>query len=115
MTVLRMFDITEVESSFNKVGLEVRKVPGVRLPQRGFADEEEMEGVLKVLTDKGIDTEGWESLGAYYADLYIAAAPDQIGQLVRRLSHTEDDRPLFTSHVAVAAAKQPQELSLPVE
>lgn len=115
MTVLRMFDISDVEPSFNKAGLEVRKVPGVRLPQRGFADEEEMEGVLKVLADKGIDAEGWESLGAYYADLYVAAAPGVVGQLVRRLSETEDGGPLFTSHVAVAAAKQPSGLTLPVE
>ena len=115
MTVLRMFDIDEVEPAFNRVGMEVRKVPGVRLPQRGFADDEEMQGVLKVLADKGIDPEGWESHGVYYADLYVAALPELVGRLVEDMMKTDDEGSLFASHVAVASAKSPDELTLPVE
>jgi hypothetical protein len=114
MTVLRMFDIGEVESSFNRVGMEVRKVPGVRLAQRGFADDEEMQGVLSVLAEKGIDPDGWESHGVYYADLYVAALPGLVDRLVESMVETDDERPLFTSHVAVASAQSPDELTLPV-
>lgn len=114
MTVLRMFDINEAEAAFNRVGMEVRKVPGIRLPQRGFADEEEMQGVLSVLADKGIDPEGWESHGAYYADLYVAASPRLVDRLVDVMVNTDDGASLFSSHVAVAAAKSPDDLTLPV-
>lgn len=114
MTVLRMFDIDDAESAFNQAGMEVRKVPGVRLPQRGFADDAEMQGVLSVLADKGIDTDGWESHGVYYADLYVAASPVLIGRLVDDMMKTVDESSLFSSHVAVAAAKSPDDLTLPV-
>jgi len=115
LTVLRMFDIDEAESTFNRVGMEVRKVPGIRLPQRGFADDEEMQGVLNVLADKGIDSDGWESNGVYYADLYVAASPKLVGRLVEDMTKIDDEGSLFSSHVAVAAAKSPDELNLPVE
>lgn len=105
MTVLRMFDPSDVMSAFEEAGLQMEKVPGVRLPQRAFADEDEKRDVLAVLRDKGIDPEGWESLGVYYADLYVASRPDLIDGLVATMSRTDEEPPLFTSHVSVATAR----------
>lgn len=105
MTVLRMFDTSEVASAFSDAGWEFRQVPGVRLPQRAFADQVEKEKVLAVLREKGVDPEGWESLGVYYADLFVASKPELADRLVSEMARTDEATQLFTSHVAVATAR----------
>lgn len=114
MTILRMFDKSEVQASFEAAGWAFKRIDGVRLPQRAFADEDEQEGVLQNLRRLGIDPEGWESHGVFYADLYAAAQPammDKLEAAVRRVAEDQQP-PLFASHVAVATAKETAELTL---
>ena len=88
VTILRMFDLSPIETVFEKNGFSFGAVPGVRLPQRRFADGEERRKVLSLLHDRGIDTKDWEDGGKQYADLYIAAPAGQFPLLLDRMSET---------------------------
>lgn len=85
MTVLRMFDVGPVQQAFEARDLRFTRVPKVRLQQRRFKDADERRGVLRVLEDGGVDTEGWESTGWLYADLFVAAPPARIDSVLARL------------------------------
>jgi carnitine O-acetyltransferase len=85
VTILRMFDAGPVEAAFAERGLKIGRVPSVRLPQRNFSDEDEHWKVLSLLHDRGIDTRGLEDEGKHYADLYVAAPPQQHAQLLDRM------------------------------
>ena len=78
VTILRMFDTQPIIACFEEAGMTMVRVPEIRLPQRNFADEKEREGVISVLHKQGIETAGLEDEGKLYADLYVAAADDQL-------------------------------------
>jgi hypothetical protein len=99
VTILRMFDHSPIKAVFEEHGFAFGAVPGVRLPQRRFTDVEEREKVLSLLHDRGIDTAAWEDRGKHYADLFIAAPPQQFSLLLERMSETRSDRD-NGSHVA---------------
>jgi len=88
LTILRMFDASPIEAALERQGLSFAAVPGVRLPQRRFQDSTERRRVLSELHDRGIDTSGWEDRGKHYADLYVAAPPEQLGVLLERMRDT---------------------------
>ena len=88
VTILRMFDSSPIRAAFERHGLTLGRVQGVRLPQRRFADEEEQRCVLSLLHDRGIDTREWEDRGKHYADLYVAAPPRQYSLLQERMMET---------------------------
>lgn len=88
MTILRMFDETPITRSFERHGFAVERVPGARLPQRRFADEQERDGVLTALRERELDPSGWEDQGLHYADLLIAAPPEQVDLLQQRMGQT---------------------------
>ncbi len=88
VTGLRMFDITPIKTVFEEHGFQFESVPGVRLPQRRFANAEECEKVLSLLHDRGIDTRDWEDRGKHYAYLFIAAPPQQFSLLLKRMNKT---------------------------
>ncbi len=92
VTILRMFDVSPIETVFEKHGFTFGTVPGVRLPQRRFTDAEERQKVLSLLHDRGIDTRDWEDRGEQYADLFIAAPPQQFSLLLERMSETRSER-----------------------
>jgi len=92
VTILRMFDLSPIETVFDKHGLTFGAVPGVRLPQRRFTEAEERQKVLSLLHDHGIDTREWEDRGKQYADLFIAAPPQQFSLLLERMSETRSKR-----------------------
>jgi len=92
VTILRMFDEAPIRSVFEKHGFRFGAVEDVLLPQRRFADVAERESVLSVLRDKGVDTKGLEDEGKQFAELYIAAAPDQYPLLLERLGATREER-----------------------
>jgi len=106
LTILRMFDTRPISAAFEAAGWRLQRVPGVRLPQRAFADETEQREVLSILEQKGCDARGWESAGVLYADLYAAARGDELEELGARLDATAKalvgERPLFASHAEVA-------------
>jgi carnitine O-acetyltransferase len=82
VTILRMFDISPINAVFEKHDFRFGPVPGIRLPQRTFADEAERQKVLALLRERQIDTRGWEEQGKHFAKLYVGAPPDQFGKLL---------------------------------
>ena len=92
VTILRMFDLSPIKDVFEAHGLTFGPVPGVRLPQRKFADLQECRKVLALLHDKGIDTREWEDRGKQHADLFIAAPPQQFPLVLERMSRTRSER-----------------------
>lgn len=88
VTILRMFDTDEIEDVFEAHGFRFGPVPGVRLPQRRFADDQERSDVLAILRERGIDTARWEDRGKQYADLYVAARPPWFDELMGRMRDT---------------------------
>ncbi|MGD8894527.1 MAG: hypothetical protein PVJ73_00685 [Acidobacteriota bacterium] len=89
VTILRMFDLSPIKDVFETHGLTFGPVPGVRLPQRRFADLQECRKVLALLHDKDIDTRGWEDRGKQYADLFIAAPERQFPLVLEYMSKTQ--------------------------
>jgi SAM-dependent methyltransferase len=112
MTILRMFDPSAVQASFERAGWEFRRIRGVRLPQRAFADLNEQRSIITAIEDRGLNPQGWESLGVMYADLYVAGKPGFIDRLESRVMQAAQGRQpqLFASLVAVATAKEESEV-----
>jgi carnitine O-acetyltransferase len=81
VTILRMFDPSPIGDVFEKYGYKFGAVPGVRLPQRTFVDQEERHKVISLLKEREIDTSGLEDRGKLYAGLFIASPPDQFPAL----------------------------------
>jgi hypothetical protein len=73
VTILRMFDSAPIRKTFETFGLRFEQLPGVRLRQRHFADEQEQEKTIQLLRERHIDPAGWEAEGSLYADLFAAA------------------------------------------
>jgi len=74
---------------FEEADMHMARVPGIRLPQRNFADDKEHDSVIEILHEQGKDTVDLEDDGKLYADLYVAAAGDQIGRLVTLMHSVE--------------------------
>jgi carnitine O-acetyltransferase len=91
VTILRMFETSRIVNVFEENGFKFGIVPGARLPQRRFIDEEERKRVLSLLHDKGVDTRGWEDKGKHFADLHIAAPPKQFPALLERMEETREE------------------------
>ena len=75
MSVLELFDPEPIAESFADHGYRFGQLP-VRLPQRRFVDEEERDGVLKTLRDRGQRTATQESEDRMFANLCVAAQPE---------------------------------------
>lgn len=86
LTILRMFDTKPITEVFEEHGLVLVPVPEVRLPQRRFVDREERATMLSILHNCGIVTEGWEDGGKLFADLFVAAPPDQVHKVLERMN-----------------------------
>lgn len=69
--VLRMFDFGAVEEMLGRYGYTTEKVPGL-FPQRRFASGEERAHVMDNLDRLGIDPEGAEDTGWYFAELHVS-------------------------------------------
>lgn len=92
ITILRMFDVAPIKDVFEAHGLRLAPVPGVRLPQRRFSGPEEQRKVLALLKDKGIDTRPWEDRGRQYADLFVAAGPQHLPELLERMEQARAEQ-----------------------
>jgi len=93
VTILRMFDLAPIKTVFEKHGLTFGAVPGARLPQRRFTDADERRKVLSLLHDRRIDTREWEDRGKHFADLFIAAPPEQFSKLRDQMNATRGKCP----------------------
>lgn len=92
-SVLRMFDPAPLLAAFQARDWEMRRVPGVLLPQRRFVDEREREGILSLLTARGLDTAGREAEGVLYADLFVAAPGAHTDPLIQRMLEVARGQP----------------------
>ena len=90
VTILRIFDLAPIKTVFEKHGLTFEAVPGTRLPQRRFTDVDERREVLSLLHDRRIDTREWEDRGKHFADLFIAAPPEQFSKMRDRMNATRE-------------------------
>lgn len=71
-SVLRMFDMEKIETTFDHYGYSLVKSDIKPIRQRRFYDSEEKHKTLSLLHDKGIDTRWLEDDGYFYADFFIA-------------------------------------------
>jgi len=70
--VLRMFPYTPIREEFERLGLVTEKLEGVTFVQRRFHSEEEAEGTLQLLDQRGIDVTGKEGDGLLHAELFVS-------------------------------------------
>jgi len=107
LTVLRMFDISPIAGCFADAGLQFEPLSGVLLPQRAFASDQEKNEILEILSERGIDTEGAESDGILFAEVWIAGAPsvfEDFRSCMARVATQADVEPLLATHCEVALA-----------
>lgn len=67
---LRVFDVAEILSEFDRHGLATQKLLGT-FPQRRFADADEQDAAVHDVTARGLDPTGRESAGWYHGDCYL--------------------------------------------
>ena len=80
MSVLELFDPAPIAEAFTKHGYRFGQLP-VRMPQRRFVDEEEREGVIETLRQRGVQADALESEHQMFAGLCIAAKPERFHTL----------------------------------
>lgn len=91
VTILRMFDPRPIAHTFAESGYGFVRVPGTRLRQRAFDGDREFEETLELLQARGVKTEGWETEGYLYADLFAAAPEKDLDALVGCLKHVNHE------------------------
>ena len=80
MSVLELFDPAPIAEAFTEHGYRFGRLP-VRMPQRRFVDEEEREGVIETLRQRGVNADALESEHQMFAGLCIAAKPERFDAL----------------------------------
>ena len=93
MSVLELFDPEPIAKSFTEHGYRFGQLP-IRMPQRRFADEEEREGVLETLRDRGEPTAVQESEDQMFASLCVAAHPQSFEVLAKRMTEVAETLPV---------------------
>lgn len=81
-SVLRIFDMEDIEKTFDHYDYSLVKADMNPIRQRRFSDLEEKQNTLLLLHNKGIDTKWLEDDGHFYADFYIASPKKLENQLV---------------------------------
>ena len=92
MSVLELFDPEPIAESFAEHGYRFGQLP-IRMPQRRFVDEEEREGVLAALRDRGEPTAVQDSEDHMFASLCVAAHPQSFEVLAKRMSDVAEALP----------------------
>lgn len=72
-SVLRIFDMDQIEKTFEYYGYALVKSDLKPIQQRRFSDLDEKNKTISLLHSKGIDTKWLEDDGHFYADFYIAS------------------------------------------
>ena len=81
-TVLRIFDMKQIQKTFDYYGYSLVKSDLKPIPQRKFADSDERAQTLSLLHSKGIDTKEYENDGHFYANFYVASPKQLESQLI---------------------------------
>ena len=92
MSVLELFEPEHIAESFAEHGYRFGQLP-VRLPQRRFVDEEEREGVLKTLRDRGQRTATLGSEDRMFASLCVAAQPESFDVFTKQMTEVGEALP----------------------
>jgi hypothetical protein len=71
-SVLRMFDMNDIEEVFEMYDYSIVKSDIKPIHQRSFSDSKEKDQTISILHDMKINTEKYEDDGNFYADFYIA-------------------------------------------
>ena len=71
-SVLRMFDMQDIEEVFETYGYSIVKSDIEPIRQRNFYDPKEKAQTVSLLHDMKINTKKYEDDGNFYADFYIA-------------------------------------------
>ena len=71
-SVLRMFDMDDIQKSFETYNYSIVKSDIKPIIQRRFSDIKEKEETISMLHEMGINTKEYENDGNFYADFYIA-------------------------------------------
>ena len=71
-SVLRMFNMDDIEEVFEMYGYTVVKSDIEPIRQRSFSDPKEKAQTISILHDMKINTKKYEDDGNFYADFYIA-------------------------------------------
>ena len=71
-SVLRMFDMKDIEEVFEMHGYSIVKSDINPIRQRSFSDPKEKAQTVSLLHNMEIDTKKYEDEGSFYADFYIA-------------------------------------------
>lgn len=100
VTILRMFPMEQIRQTFDQFGYRFEQAPGVRLRQRRFRDEKEQAETIQLLADRGLETDGWESTGYLYADLYVAAPAAELDLVLQQVEVTRLELARASSAVA---------------
>ena len=82
MSVLELFNPTPIAAAFTEHGYRFGQL-SVRLPQRRFADEDERQGTIEALRQRGGQADALGSEHQMFAGLYIAAKPEQFDALTQ--------------------------------
>lgn len=78
--VLRMFPFDDVAAMLGNYGLVTERYEGATFVQRRFADREEMEGAIRAVETRGLDTDGLETEGSYHAELFLSRPQAEIAR-----------------------------------
>ncbi|MDC4229484.1 MAG: hypothetical protein ACW9XB_03975 [Candidatus Nitrosopumilus sp. metabat.KBP569_Feb_25m_nospike.7] len=71
-SVLRMFDMNDIEKTFERYNYSILKRDMKPIIQRKFSDAKEKDETVSMLHGMGISTKEYEDDGNFYADFYIA-------------------------------------------
>lgn len=69
---LRQYDMTPFRDALSPYGLDLEQVRAGTVRQRRFASEREATEAVRDLASRGLDPQGRESEGWFYADFYVA-------------------------------------------
>ncbi|MEZ5914557.1 MAG: hypothetical protein R3C42_02870 [Parvularculaceae bacterium] len=75
---LRQFPFDAIAEELTRYGLETEKLEGRFFPQRRFMDADEKAGAVAAVEALGLDPDGLEADGEYFAEFHLAkpgAAP----------------------------------------
>jgi len=77
-SVLRMFDMDDIEEIFGTYDYSIVKSDIKPIRQRNFYDPKEKTKTISILHDREVNTKEYEEDGNFYADFYIAKPKKQI-------------------------------------
>ena len=71
-SVLRIFDMNDIEKTFERYNYTIIKKDMKPTIQRKFSDNEEKDETVSMLHRMGVSTKEYENDGNFYADFYVA-------------------------------------------